>query len=494
MLSLKKLELAERDKKQAKKIERELPYFITIVTLLATSGLGPYSIFQKIKDLNLLPAIRQESIKIIKRIDMLGLDPLTVLSQAKEKSSSRLLGDFLAGYVSAIQSGGNVINYLKSRMSSSFEMLEAKEKGSIDRISGLVHAYLTMQIVILAVFILVAAIGSNPLSVNLGQSTTDNFTPPYQILVFPPIMSLVFIKVAQKFNYSNISELQVKKILRFGLPSILIPTILILSNALSSFHVSSYMVGIGLVAASIWPTLHFRNIYTKNLDAETATPQILRDITEARKAGLGPEKCIIRACKRKDYRSFNIIANTISNKLEWGIPMNNIFDALYSEVKNFQVLVSFRILFEIITSGGGNVSTLDSLADTSEKIYGIEKNKREMLKPYIMVGFMLITITGFTTLLTIDSFAGINEQSRLGKQKVSDTYVEQTKSFFDLISMAVIVQAWLAGLFIGKITKGAFSGGFVFSLVLVIITMISINIVQLHLFNVGSLLKTTTPT
>src|SRR5438309_2161161 len=273
-------------------------------------------------------------------------------------------------------------------MSSSFEMLEAKEKRSIEKVSGLVHAYLTMQIVILAVFILVAAVGSNPLSATTGA--TDNFTPPYPILIFPPIMSLVFIKVAQRFNYSNISELQVKKILRFGLPSILIPTILIFSNVLSTFHANSYIVGIGLVAASLWPTLHFRKVYTKNLDAETATPQILRDITEARKAGLGPEKCIIRACKRKDYRTFNTTANAISNKLEWGIPMNNIFDSLYSEIKNFQVLVSFRILFEIITSGGANVNTLDSLADTSEKIYNIEKNKREMLKPYIMVGFMLI--------------------------------------------------------------------------------------------------------
>ncbi|HWY33764.1 MAG TPA: type II secretion system F family protein, partial [Nitrosopumilaceae archaeon] len=221
MLSLKKLERAGYEKNQAKKIEKELPYFITIVTLLATSGLGPYSILQKIKDLNLLPTIRHESIKIIKRIDMLGLDPLTVLSQAKEKTSSRLLGDFLAGYVSAIQSGGNVINYLKSKMSSSFEMLEAKEKGSIEKISGIVHAYLTMQIVILAVFILVAAVGSNPLSITPGASTAANYNPPYMILVFPPIMSLVFLKVAQRFNYSNISELQVKKILRFGLPAIL---------------------------------------------------------------------------------------------------------------------------------------------------------------------------------------------------------------------------------------------------------------------------------
>jgi flagellar protein FlaJ len=492
MLSLKKMELAGNGKRHAKKIERELPYFITIVTLLATSGLGPYSIFQKIKDLNLLPNIRQESIKIIKRIDMLGLDPLTVLSQAKEKTSSKELGDFLAGYVSAIESGGNVINYLKSKMSSSFEMLEGKEKQSIDKISGLVHAYLTMQIVILAVFILVAAVGSNPLSPSMGTNT-DNFSPPYQILIFPPMMSLVFIKIAQKINYSNISELQVKKILKFGLPSMLISMILVFSNILSSFHANSYMIGIGLVAASLWPAIHFRKIYTKNLDAETATPQILRDITEARKAGLGPEKCIIRACKRKDYRTFNIIATAISNKLEWGIPMNHIFDSLYSEIKNFQVLVSFRILFEIITSGGGNVNTLDSLANTSEKIYNIEKNKREMLKPYIMVGFMLITITAFTTLLTIDSFASISQQSRLGGQQLSSAHIEQTKSFFELVSIAVILQSWLAGLFIGKITQGAFSGGFLFSAILVIITMIAIGIIQLHFINIGSILKTTTP-
>ena len=67
MLSLKKLEKIEYENKQKKKIERELPYFITIVTLLATSGLGPYFIFQKIREFNLLPTIRAESEKILKR-------------------------------------------------------------------------------------------------------------------------------------------------------------------------------------------------------------------------------------------------------------------------------------------------------------------------------------------------------------------------------------------------------------------------------------------
>ena len=54
MSFIKKHEEADKKKKLNKKIEVELPFFITIVTLLATSGFGPYTIFLKIKDLDLI--------------------------------------------------------------------------------------------------------------------------------------------------------------------------------------------------------------------------------------------------------------------------------------------------------------------------------------------------------------------------------------------------------------------------------------------------------
>ncbi|MGI0027212.1 MAG: type II secretion system F family protein [Nitrosopumilaceae archaeon] len=483
MLSLKKLDQADYEKKQGKKIGRELPYFITIVSLLAASGLGPYTILQKIRDINLLPIIRGEAIKILKRIDMLGVDPLVALAQAKDKPSSRALGEFLGGYVSAIQSGGNIVNYLKSKMTSSYERLENEEKGSVEKISGIVHGWLSMQIVILAVFILIAAMGSNPLS-GSGSTTSD---PPYLLLIFSPVMSLVFMKIVQKMNYSNIQEIKVKKILTYAIPSLLIAITLISSNLFTNLHANAYILGVALITSSIGPALKFKKIYTRNLDAESATPQILRDITESRKTGIGPEKCVIHACKRKDFKSFNIIANAIANKLEWGMPMQNIFETLQKDIKNFQVLISFRILFEIITSGGGNVSTLDTLADTSEKIHTIAKNKRDMLQPYVMVGFMLIIVTGFTTLLTIDSFADINEKKNLGHEYIGQA--PQSSALLDVVSIAVVVQSWLAGIFIGKITKGAYSGGFMFSILLTVITMMSIGMIQLHIINIGSIIK-----
>jgi flagellar protein FlaJ len=485
VLSIKKLNESGYGKKQGKKIQRELPYFITIITLLAESGLGPYNICQKIKDIVDLPIVRLEAIKILKRIDMLGTDPLTALAQAKDRPSSKALGEFLSGYVSAIQSGGNVISYLKSKMTSAYEMLQNEEKQSTEKLSGLVHAYLTMQVVMLAVFILLSALGTTPLEGYMASPVTAvPSPPPYVMLAFPVIMTAVFLIMANKIIHSNIQEIEMKKILRFALPPVLVGVVLIFSNLFSGLQANAYILGMSLIAASIWPALKFKKIYTTNIDAEEATPQILRDITEARKAGIYPEKCIIHACKRADYKTFTPIANSIASKLEWGIPINDIFGTIKNEINNFQVLVIFRILFVVIFSGGGNVNTLDTLANTSERIYNIEKNKRDMLKPYIVVGFMIVVLTGLTSLLTIDAFSEINQQKKIGQINPD---VAESDALMQAVSASVIIQAWLAGLFIGKITRGVYSGGFIFSIFFTAITILAIAIVQLQIINIGTI-------
>jgi flagellar protein FlaJ len=152
------------------------------------------------------------------------------------------------------------------------------------------------------------------------------------------------------------------------------------------------------------------------------------------------------------------------------------------------VLVIFRILFVVIFSGGGNVNTLDTLANTSERIYNIEKNKRDMLKPYIMVGFMIVVLTGLTSLLTIDAFSEINQQKKIG-QINSDGAVD-SDALMEAVSISIIIQAWLAGLFIGKITRGVYSGGFIFSIFFTAITILAIAVVQMQIIDIGSIFIT----
>lgn len=481
MSFLKQLNKNDVDKKQKKILDKELPFFITIVTLLASSGFGPYTIFQKMQDIKLLPTIRLESIKILKRVDILGIDPLTAILETKNKIASRALGDFLGGYVSSIQSGGNVVNYLKSKMTTIFEQYGDIEKESVEKVKALIESYMTLQIVILAVYIIVTA------TTTTSGSTTgsDDFDMIYLVVLFPPLVSGMFMVVAKKMDSSHNHELDLKKIIMFGVPSIGIALIMILLNFIPDYN--GLILGFGLIAASIWPATKYINLGTFSIDSQDATPSILRDIAESRKAGLAPERCVIKACKRDDFKSFNPVSKSIANKLEWGISLKSIYESLEKDVKNFKVLINFKILFEVISSGGGNVHTLDSLAGISEKIHNIEKIKREMLQPYVMIGFMLLGITSFVTLMVIDSLTEISIISE-NDEKKKLALEKQFKERFTLLSMSILVQAFLAGLFLGKIITGTYSGGFRYSAILLAISMVSIVIMQSGLFDIQTLL------
>ncbi|MEK0367862.1 MAG: type II secretion system F family protein, partial [Nitrosopumilus sp.] len=410
MSFLKKHESDDKKKKLNKKIDAELPFFMTIVTLLATSGFGPYTIFQKIKEMDLLPNVRIESIKIIKKIDILGQDPLIVMAETKERASE--FGEFLAGWVSAIQSGGDVVSYLTTKMNSAFEIYEAQQKEKANKVQTIIETYMTMQIVVLAIYIIVTATSTDGVGTPPGP---DDMDPLYLVIIMPPGVTILFLVIAHKITASKIKELDWKKILMFGMPGILGAIAIIKLNVLPDYNL--FILGGGLIASAIWPAIKFKKKYRFALDAESATSVIMRDVAEARKAGLGPEKCVIQATKRKDYGLFNYVANGIANKLQWGMTLDDIFSFIKREVTNFQILINFKVLFEIISAGGGNVKTLDSLAHVAEKMKVIEKTKREMLQPYVMVGFMLIAITGFTTLLVIESLTSLGAQLEPDEEK-----------------------------------------------------------------------------
>ena len=166
--------------------------------------------------------------------------------------------------------------------------------------------------------------------------------------------------------------------------------------------------------------------------------------------------------------------------------LENIFQFIKKETTDFQILINFRVLFEIISSGGGNANTLDTLANISEKIRNIEKSKREMLKPYVLVGFMLVGITSFTTLLVIDSLTNLGAGLETDAAKKSTLQLE-SNSRFELLGIAILVQSWVSGLFLGKIITGSYSAGFRYSIILVIISIGAIIIIQSKIFSISAI-------
>jgi flagellar protein FlaJ len=401
------------------------------------------------------------------------------MSETKERGISNF-GEFLSGWISSIQSGGDVVSFLKSKMDSAFEMYESQQKEAANKVQTLIETYMTMQIVILAIYIIVTATSTGGVGTQPGPNDVD---PLYFVIMLPPVITILFLLLARNLNRAKIKELDWKKIIAIGVPGIIVAAVINSLNIFPGYHL--YILGGALIISTLWPALKFKNKYKFALDAESATSQIMRDVAEARKAGLGPEKCVIRTTKRKDFGLFNPVANGVANKLEWGMSLKDIFKFIKKETTDFQILINFKVLFEIISAGGGNVNTLITLAGVSEKMRNIEKTKREMLQPYVMVGFMLIAITGFTTLLVIDSLTSIGGQLETddAKKIILDS---ESQLRFKLLGLSILVQSWIAGLFLGKITTGNYTGGFMYAVFLVAISMVAIMIIQMKLFSVSS--------
>jgi flagellar protein FlaJ len=478
MLSISKINEKGFEGKQAKKINRELPYFITMVTLLSSAGIGPYFMLQRIKSMDLLPTIKNETQKMIKRIDLLGVDPLEVMRQVRTRSSSKALGEFFDGYVSTVESGGNIVNYLKSKMKTVYDRHAESQKQSVVKLGALVEAYMTIQVVMLAVYIISAAVISDPFATSeTGISSEVIF------LIVTPAISALFLFAANSNSVSKSPEIDIKKIIMFAAPALIVSGIVIGLNLIPDPMMEPYLLGGALIASSIVPTIYFKKSYAMTVASEDSTPKILRTISEARKTGMSPEGSVIHACKRKEYGMFNSVANGIANKIEWGVDFKTIFQDLKKDIETFNVLISFNILFELISAGGGNPQTLDSLTETSERMQEIQKEKRELLMPYLFVGFILMGTTGFTTLLVIDSFGDIAQES----QDLSNIEGQVITSSLGLFPLIVLIQSWTAGLFLGRVIKGAFSGGFFYSIILVIMTLIGITLVQFSIIDVNSL-------
>lgn len=478
MLSISKINEKGFEGKQGKKINRELPYFITMVTLLSSAGIGPYFMLQRVKSMDLLPTIKNETQKMIKRIDLLGVDPLEVMRQVRTRSSSKALGEFFDGYVATVESGGNIVNYLKSKMKTVYDRHAESQKQSVVKLGALVEAYMTIQVVMLAVYIISAAVISDPFATSeTGISSEVIF------LIITPAISALFLFAANSNSVSKSPELDIKKIVMFAAPALIVSGIVIGLNLIQDPMMEPYLLGGAFIASSIVPTIYFKKSYAMTIASEESTPKILRTISEARKTGMSPEGSVIHACKRKEYGMFNLVANGIANKIEWGVDFKTIFQDMKKDIETFNVLISFNILFELISAGGGNPQTLDSLTETSERMQEIQKEKRDLLMPYLFVGFILMGTTGFTTLLVIDSFGDIAQES----QDLSNIEGQVTTSSLGLFPLIVLIQSWTAGLFLGRVIKGAFSGGFLYSIILVIMTLIGITLVQFSIIDVNSL-------
>jgi len=480
--------------------EDELPFAFMLITLMASCGVSPYESFKRLRSIELLPFVKKEATEIVRNVEVLNKDPLTAMLERANQTKLETYRDFLNGYVSTVKSGGSVTSYLKSKLRSIFEVRAVAAVRSIERLETLVESYMVMLLVLLCVYILVAVMSSS-VTASIGISISGGPIMIYVILfVAMPLVSLTFMVIAQLLRRGTLMGL--KSIYLKSLPFVvvcggiltalaLVPDVfealtsitMSLQTTLNSvLPISNTQVLVGntiplivtfcLILVSLVPTFAYKNIIGVNMKAEEAMPSFLRDVSETRKTGMSPEKSIVHSAGRRGYGSFSKILERIVNQIEWGISLRKIYSDLQDWLMSWPVLTNFLILIETIEVGGGSAEALELLASYSERIRDIEKSKRDMLRPYVVLPFI------WTALMALTFSFTFYVVTQLPTGFPGGSGGSLVKGQMALFSSAIIFHSWVSGFFIGKVTQGNFAAGFKYSLLLAVTALIAILVSQ----------------
>lgn len=467
-------------------MDKELSFTVMLFTLMASSGIAVYEGWKKMCQFRLLPQTQKEAKEVVRQVEVLGYDPLTVMQRKAEESNSKTYRDFLAGYVSSVKSGVDVVSFLKSKLRSVLEVQTAAAFRSIERLGTLVEAYAVMMIVTLCIYILYVVLSATAtfeyLSLGLSASGTE---PLMYALIFlaTPFITFVFMAVANLARQSNmlsVKEAYVNGIIFGGAAAGFFAIFMFLPQL--DFIVDTLtvpgLVTICLLVASFPPAIVYRRIAKENFEAEEAMPSFLRDVTEARKIGLSPVKSIVHATERTGYGSFGETLNLVRSQIEWGVPLRRIFANIGKRIRNWPVLVYFLILIETIEFGGGSANALEILSDYSEKNKDIESNKRSTLKPYVVLAFVWSVLISLTTSIVAITIYVLTQIGGPGRSSVMFSAMQNQIMMF---SLGIIFQCWMSGFFIGKISEGTFAAGFKYSAMLAVTGYVSLFLSQGYL-------------
>ncbi|MCI0557558.1 MAG: type II secretion system F family protein [Nitrososphaera sp.] len=478
---------AKPNKRAGQKLERELPYVITLITIMAASGITPFGSFTKLARYKLLPHIMREARNIIGQVHILGADPLTAMEKRAENSASKQYRDLLLGYVSTVRNGGDIASFLQSKMKSIFEFEVAVARQTVAKLGGLVEAYMIMQVIALSMYVVVVALGSTGSSSATGNVIPASMSSPvFSYLLVFVILPLLSISILYALDRSMSSTLiGVGKILKQGVilsvGAIVAFAVIAASGALEGVIDPVYAFPIFLIAASAYPAMKAMKAEKNMKGMESELPSYLRDVAESRKAGLSPEKCIIYASERLRDPIFHRVVKNFASQLEWGVPLRKVYENLASSIKSWSALVHFRILIEAIESGGGYSTSLEILAQSSESARNTDLEKESMLKPYVMIAFMVTALTAITTLMVAQTFTDVSEGAFTGVEgegAVTFTPEEGVLNSTQLFAIGIAAQSWMTGFLAGKISSGSFGSGFKYAIMLVLIALMAIVMTQ----------------
>lgn len=457
---------------RADALEREMPFVSAYVTVMATGGISPYMSIKRLSNVDLLSAMRKESRELIKAVEVFGMDPLSAIQRSAKEHPLELYQDFFSGYAATVIIGGDITHYLETKTQDIFEARARVVKAAAERLGVLLESFIIVMVLMSLVFYIMFSVES---IYSIGIDSTSGII--LYTYVFAPMLSFVFIYIA----HGTQPKTPITDWAPYKVYAICIPVGLLVFFLLTGFmgilqlpflYAIQSVVDLPVAFAALLvistapPAIVHMRAYNKKLSVEHGIASFLRDLTEIRKTGLSPEKCIESLSKR-NYGEFSKHLRQISSELSWGVSLRHVFEGFLKRTKSWLSQIVIFLLVETIDVGGGTISTIEALARFNHMTQEVEREKRASTRPYIIVPYFAAILLMSTTLMMLVLV------SKTVGMSVTGGETTDINSIAVLFTVSVIFHVYMIGLVAGKIAGESISAGFKHSALLVVITLLA---------------------
>jgi archaeal flagellar protein FlaJ len=462
-------------------LERELPFAAAYISVMSSGGIAPYSSFKRLTEVSLMPSMSKEARDIVKDVEIFGVDPLTALDVAAKKTPLDLFKDFLGGYASTVIIGGDIGHFLERKAEDIFKARALRVKAAADRLGMLLETFIIVEVMMsLCFYILFAVNNISGTSIKAGSTLADYSGMLLYTFIFTPMLSIMFIYLAHSMQTKTpSSENRPYKV--FGISCIVaIVVFMLLTNfmGLTKLPIFTQLQTLGVdlpvalavslcISAAPAALVHIRLQKTKG-SMEQGVASFLRDLTEVRKTGLSPEKCI-ESLSTRDYGTFSHELRKISSDISWGIPIKQVMMDFLHRTRSWMVQIVMFLLVETIDVGGGTIAMIDSLARFNNMTQETEKEKKMSVRPYVMMPYLASILLVATTVMMMNLTTGITVP---GVESAGPDMLMQT-----VFLCSVIFHSYLIGIVAGKISDDSVASGLKHAAVLVIIAVIAAKLI-----------------
>jgi flagellar protein FlaJ len=459
-------------------LEREMPYVAAYISVMASGGIAPYTSFKRLSIVDLMPAMKSESREIIKDVEIFGIDPLSALEKAAKENPLDIFKEFLAGYASTVIIGGDIGHFLERKAEDIFKERATRVKAAAERLGMLMETFIIVQVMMSLCFYILFSV--NAIQPGATQDVSGMIMYTY---LFTPMLSAMFVWLAHNMQpKSPVTEMRPYKL--FGISAVFgVIVFLLLTNFMGATSISfitaiqsvvdlPVALSIGLVITTAPAALLAMKLQAHKNSMEVGINNFLRDLTEVRKTGLSPEKCI-ENLSTKDYGTFTKELRKISSEISWGIPIKKVIFDFLKRTKSWIVQLNMFLLVETIDVGGGTIAMIESLARFNNLTQETEKEKKMSVRPYVFMPYLASMLLVATTVMMLSFTSGT-----LGIPGV-DANTTDLGPIRTIFMASVIFNSYLIGIVAGKISDESVASGFKHATILVIISLVAAKLVPM---------------